>query len=151
MSTTKKEVVEIYTDGGCRPNPGIGGWAVVMLYREKRKELSGGEMNTTNNRMELTAAVRALEALRRPCTVVLHTDSEYLRRGITEWLKNWKRKGWKTTTGPVKNRDLWEHLDKLIEKHAIDWKWVAGHSGHEHNDRCDELATEAIERLKLGE
>jgi ribonuclease HI len=143
-----KMTVEIYTDGGCRPNPGVGGWGVILLSKDKRKELSGGEMNTTNNRMELTAAVRALEALKRPCKAILHTDSEYLRNGVTSWMKTWKRNNWRGTAGPVKNRDLWEQLDALVQKHEVHWRWVAGHSGHEHNDRCDELATEAIERQK---
>lgn len=148
--TTHRKVVDIYTDGGCRPNPGTGGWGVVMLYGDKCKELSGGEPNTTNNRMELTAAVRALEALKRPCKVTLHTDSQYLRNGVTSWMKTWKRNGWRSTSGAVKNRDLWEALDTLLQKHDVHWRWVAGHSGHIHNERCDELASAAIDRLVAG-
>lgn len=137
-------IVEIYTDGGCRPNPGTGGWAAVLLYGEKRRELSGWERNTTNNRMELTAAVRALEALKRPCEVVLHTDSEYLRLGMTEWLPAWKRRGWKRKEGSVKNVDLWQRLDALTAKHRVRWKWIRGHAGNAWNERCDELVGRAI-------
>ncbi|MFA6243306.1 MAG: ribonuclease HI [Candidatus Hydrogenedentales bacterium] len=132
--------VEIYTDGGCKPNPGVGGWGAVLLYGDKSRELSGGEENTTNNRMELTAAVRALEALKRPCRVVLHTDSEYLRRGITEWMPQWKRIGWKRREGELKNKDLWQKLDTLAQSHNVDWRWLKGHAGHPLNERCDELA-----------
>lgn len=139
--------VEIFTDGGCRPNPGKGGWAAILRYGDRERELSGGEANTTNNRMELTAAVRALETLKRPCHVVIHTDSEYLKNGITAWLPQWKRNGWKRREGMLKNKDLWQRLDELTREHAIEWKWVKGHAGHPLNERCDELATEAIARL----
>lgn len=142
------QTVEIYTDGGCRPNPGLGGWAAVLLYKNTRRELSGAEVNTTNNRMELTAAVRALEALKRPCHVILHTDSEYLKKGITEWMPTWKRKGWRGSDGPVKNADLWRQLDDLTAKHTVEWRWVRGHAGNELNERCDELACQAIAALR---
>jgi len=140
--------VEIYTDGGCQPNPGTGGWAAVLLYKDKRRELSGAEHNTTNNRMELTAAVRALEQLKRPCEVILHTDSEYLRNGITTWMHAWKRNGWKRKDGALKNIDLWQRLDELTRSHKIDWRWVKGHAGHDLNERCDQLATEAIAQIR---
>ena len=140
--------VEIHTDGGCQPNPGTGGWAAILLYRDSRREISGAEPNTTNNRMELTAAVRALEALKRPCDVVMHTDSEYLKNGVTSWMKSWKRNGWKRKEGALKNIDLWQQLDELLSHHHIEWRWVRGHSGHELNERCDELANLAIAALK---
>ena len=139
--------VEIFTDGGCRPNPGNGGWAAVLRCGERTREISGAERDTTNNRMELTAAVKALEALKHPCTVVLHTDSEYLKNGITAWLPQWKRNGWKRKEGVLKNRDLWQRLDLLTARHSIEWKWLKGHAGHALNERCDELATEAIAQL----
>jgi ribonuclease HI len=144
-----KEVVEIYTDGGCEPNPGMGGWAAVLIYKGSIKELSGGALDTTNNRMEMTAAIRALEALKRPCTVCIHTDSQYLQRGITEWLPSWKRRHWMRRGGPVKNEDLWRKLDELTGNHEIQWKWVRGHAGVAYNERCDVLAHQAIERQKL--
>jgi ribonuclease HI len=140
--------VEIYTDGGCQPNPGTGGWAAILIYGDKQRELSGAEPNTTNNRMELTAAVRALEALKRPCDVVLHTDSEYLRNGVKTWMPGWKRNGWKRKEGALKNVDLWQRLDELIGAHQIDWRWVKGHADNELNNRCDELATAAIVALR---
>jgi ribonuclease HI len=140
--------VEIFTDGGCQPNPGTGGWAAVLLYKDKRLEISGAEVNSTNNRMELTAAVRALEALKRPCDVIMHTDSEYLRNGVTTWMKGWKRNGWKRKEGALKNIDLWQQLDELTQQHNIEWRWVRGHSGHDLNERCDELATQAIVSLR---
>jgi ribonuclease HI len=143
----ERKQVDIYTDGGCRPNPGKGGWAAILRYGDRERELSGSEANTTNNRMELTAAVRALETLKRPSHVVIHTDSEYLRNGITAWLPQWKRNGWKRKEGTLKNKDLWQLLDELVQHHQIEWKWVKGHSGHALNERCDELATEAIARL----
>ncbi|GMW03728.1 MAG: ribonuclease H [Candidatus Hydrogenedentota bacterium] len=145
--TTSKQHVTIYTDGGCRPNPGVGGWAAVLRYGEKVKELSGGEPESTNNRMELTAAVCALEALKKPCKIEFHTDSEYLKRGITEWMPGWKRRGWVRKEGALKNVDLWQRLDKAIGDHEIDWRWVRGHNGNPDNERCDELATQAIESL----
>jgi ribonuclease HI len=145
----KEELVEIYTDGGCEPNPGVGGWAAILIYKGTVKELSGGCPNTTNNRMEMTAAIRALEALNRSCAVCIHTDSQYLQRGITEWLPNWKKRHWLRRGGPVKNEDLWRKLDAISNKHKIQWKWVRGHAGVEYNERCDVLAHEAIEREKL--
>ena len=140
--------VTIYTDGGCDPNPGTGGWAAVLLYKAVVKELSGGEQETTNNRMELTAAIRALEALKRACKVTLHTDSQYLQKGITEWLPGWKKRGWKRKEGAVKNEDLWRALDALCDRHDVTWKWVRGHAGNFYNERCDELAQERITALK---
>ena len=133
--------VVIWTDGACRGNPGPGGWGAVLLFGEHRRELRGGERDTTNNRMELTAAIRALEALKRPCRVRLHTDSEYVMRGITEWLAGWRARGWKTAARkPVKNQDLWQALDAEVARHDIDWRWVRGHSGVEENERADALA-----------
>jgi ribonuclease HI len=137
--------VTIYTDGACSGNPGPGGWGALLRYRKHEKELSGGESQTTNNRMELTAAIRALQALDRPCRVDFYTDSEYLRRGVTEWMHNWKRRGWKTAAKkPVKNQDLWRELDAAIQGHEITWHWVRGHAGHRENERVDRLAREAI-------
>lgn len=140
------EIVEIYTDGGCVPNPGTGGWGAVLLYRGQRRELSGGEPDSTNNRMELTAAIEALRALKRPCRVELHTDSEYVQKGVTEWLPRWKQRGWRRKGGPIMNIDLWRILDEESRRHQIAWKWVKGHAGHPLNERCDELAMQAIRR-----
>ncbi len=145
---TENDKVHIYTDGGCIPNPGVGGWGAVLKYKGRRKELSGGEPRATNNRMELTAAIQALEALKQPSKVVIYTDSEYLQKGISQWLPNWKRRHWKRKTGSVKNEELWRRLDELTEKHDIEWRWVRGHTGVEENERCDELATEAIRRQR---
>lgn len=142
------EPVVIYTDGGCAPNPGVGGWAAVMHYKDHVRELSGGEPDTTNNRMELTAVVEALRALRRPCHVEVYTDSQYVRLGITSWLPNWKRRGWKRKEGPLKNIDLWQQLDVEAGRHRIDWRWVRGHAGNRYNERCDQLASEAITRQR---
>ena len=140
--------VEIFTDGACRGNPGPGGWGAVLRYGEHEKELYGGEAQTTNNRMELMAAIRALETLKRPCSVQLTTDSSYVRDGITEWLPNWKKRGWKTTAKkPVKNADLWQRLDQAAQAHQITWYWVKGHSGHPENDRADKLANRGIDEL----
>lgn len=140
--------VEIYTDGACRGNPGPGGWAATLQSGEHLRELSGAEAQTTNNRMELTAVIRALEALKRPVRARIHTDSEYVRRGITEWLPGWKRRDWRTADKkPVKNRDLWEQLDALASRHEIDWRWVPGHAGVPGNERVDRLATAAIDTL----
>jgi ribonuclease HI len=142
--------VEIYTDGACRGNPGPGGWGVLLLANGTERELCGGEIETTNNRMELTAAIRGLEALKRTCRVVVYTDSEYVRRGISEWLENWKRKGWKTASRkPVKNADLWHDLDDLAARHDVLWRWVKGHSGNPGNERADLLANKGLdERLR---
>jgi len=141
--------VEIFTDGACRGNPGPGGWGVLMRYGKTEKSFWGGERQTTNNRMELTAAIRGLENLKRPCHVVLTTDSQYVRKGITEWLQNWKQKNWRTSAKkPVKNTDLWQQLDELCEPHTIDWKWVKGHSGHRENDLVDEYANRGIDELE---
>ena len=143
--------VIIYTDGGASPNPGKGGWAAILYSPEhgKEREISGGEHDTTNNRMELTAAIMALEALKRPCVVDLHTDSAYLQNAfVKRWLYNWKRKGWKTSTGgDVLNRDLWEKLDSLTKIHQVTWHWVKGHSDDERNNRCDELVHIARDKL----
>ena len=140
--------VEIWTDGACRGNPGPGGWAAVLIAGEREKVLKGAVEHTTNNRMELTAAIRGLEALRRRCRVRLHTDSEYVKRGVTEWLPDWKRRGWKTAARkPVKNADLWQELDALVERHEIEWRWVRGHAGIAANERVDRLANEAIDEL----
>jgi ribonuclease HI len=135
------ERVEIWTDGACSGNPGPGGWGAVLVLGDKEKELSGGEALTTNNRMELTAAISALEALKRPCSVNLHTDSQYLREGISKWLAGWKKRNWLTAEKkPVKNVDLWQRLEAAAETHDIDWKWVRGHAGDIRNERADELA-----------
>ncbi|MGZ8189699.1 MAG: ribonuclease HI [Methylococcaceae bacterium] len=140
--------VIIYTDGACRGNPGPGGWGVMLNYKGKVKELYGGEKNTTNNRMELMATITALEILTRPCVVQINSDSKYVLQGITEWMPNWKKRGWKTASKtPVKNEDLWRRLDAVIGKHQIEWKWVKGHSGDKGNDRADELANLAIDSL----
>ena len=144
-------IVEIYTDGACRGNPGPGGWGALLSSGEHERELSGAEPLTTNNRMELTAVIRALEALKRPTEARIYTDSEYVRRGITEWVKNWKARGWKTADRkPVKNQDLWERLDALAAGHKIDWRWVKGHSGVPGNERVDRLANQAIDAMRGG-
>ena len=140
--------VEIYTDGACRGNPGPGGWGAILRTGGTEKELYGGEQDTTNNRMELTAAIQALDALTRPCRVDLHTDSQYVRLGITEWLENWKLKGWKTAgRKPVKNRDLWQDLDQQAARHQVRWHWVKGHSGDPGNERADALANLGIDSI----
>jgi ribonuclease HI len=142
-------LVEIYTDGACRGNPGPGGWGALLTAGEHVKELSGAEALTTNNRMELTAVIRALEALKRPSRLRIFTDSEYVRRGITEWVRSWKARGWKTADRkPVKNQDLWERLDSLTAGHQIEWRWVRGHSGIPGNERVDQLANEAIDAMQ---
>lgn len=140
--------VEIYTDGACRGNPGPGGWGVLLVAGRHRKELCGGELETTNNRMELTAAIEALNALKGSQAVVLHTDSKYVMDGIEQWIDNWKKRGWKTAAKkPVKNQDLWVALDEARARHDIEWRWVKGHSGHPGNERADELANEGIDAL----
>jgi len=141
--------VVIHTDGGASPNPGPGGWAAILTFRDREKELKGGATETTNNRMELTAAISALEALKRPCRVDLHTDSQYLRDGITKYIANWKRNGWRTADRkPVKNVDLWLRLDTALGEHQIRWHWVKGHAGHDLNERADALVAEAIAEIK---
>ncbi len=140
--------VTIFTDGACRGNPGPGGWGAILTWNGEEKTLSGAEPETTNNRMELMAAIIALESLNRDCKVVLYTDSEYLRRGITEWLLQWKSRSWKTASRkPVKNVDLWKRLDKAASTHTIDWHWVKGHSGDKGNERADQLANGAVDKL----
>ena len=147
---TDRKAVQIHTDGACLGNPGPGGWAGLLRWRGIEREVAGGEPDTTNNRMELMAAIAALEALREPCEVVLHTDSQYVRQGITEWMANWLRRNWKTAGGdPVKNRDLWERLHAAASRHAVDWRWVKGHAGHPENERVDQLAR--AEALKFKE
>lgn len=142
-------MIEIYTDGACRGNPGPGGWGALLTSGKSEKELSGAEPSTTNNRMELTAVIRALEALKRPAQARLYTDSEYVRRGITEWLPGWKSRGWRTADRkPVKNQDLWQRLDELAARHEIEWRWVPGHAGVPGNERVDRLANEAIDALQ---
>jgi len=148
MAVTEAERIEIYTDGACRGNPGPGGWAATLSLGEHFRELSGAEAATTNNRMELTAVIEALSALKRDSQVRVFTDSEYVRRGITEWLKAWKARDWRTADKkPVKNRDLWERLDAIAARHDIEWRWVKGHSGVPGNERVDALANAAIDAL----
>jgi ribonuclease HI len=143
------EIVEIFTDGACKGNPGPGGWGALLRYRGKERELKGAEMDTTNNRMELMAAIVALESLTRPCQVRLTTDSQYVRQGITQWIANWKRRNWRTASGgEVKNRELWQRLDEAARTHRIEWCWVKGHSGHTENERVDQLANCAINQLR---
>ena len=143
------ETVIIFTDGGCRGNPGPGGWGAVMRFGNHEKEIYGYEKETTNNRMELMAAIRSLEILSRDCTIILTTDSQYVRQGITEWMAGWKKRGWKTAAKkPVKNKDLWQRLDEAVKRHDVEWKWVKGHSGHEGNERADDLANRAMDEKK---
>jgi len=142
------DVVKIYTDGACKGNPGAGGWGALLELNGHEKELFGGEAQTTNNRMELTAVIRALEALKRPCVVQLHTDSKYVQQGITEWIHNWKKRGWRTADRkPVKNEDLWRQLDELAQKHDIEWLWVRGHAGHDGNEKADALANRGVDSI----
>ncbi len=142
--------MQLITDGACLGNPGPGGWAFILRYRDKKKEACGSEPETTNNRMELTAAVRGLEALKEPCEVEIITDSEYVKNGITQWIHNWKRKGWKRADGkPVLNQDLWQKLDEQVQRHKTTWVWTKGHADHADNNRCDELASKAArEQIK---
>ncbi|NLD68001.1 MAG: ribonuclease HI [Limnobacter sp.] len=143
------ESVDIYTDGACKGNPGPGGWGALLKYGEHERELFGGESLTTNNRMELTAVIEALRALKRPSRVVVHTDSQYVQKGVTEWLRNWKQRGWKTADRkPVKNEDLWRALDALLASHQISWRWVRGHSGHPENERADALANRGVPQAR---
>jgi ribonuclease HI len=141
--------VEIFTDGACKGNPGVGGWGALMVAGDAKKELFGGELNTTNNRMELTAVIESLKALKRPCEVILHTDSQYVQKGISEWIHGWKARGWKTSTKePVKNADLWQALDAAQAVHSVDWRWVRGHNGHPGNERADQLANLGVESVR---
>jgi ribonuclease HI len=150
MDSETKKRVEIWTDGGCKPNPGPGGWSAILKYGDTIKELSGGHPDTTNNRMELTAAAEALASLKRPCTIRLHTDSQYLRDGITRWHTGWVRKNWRTAGGdPVKNMDLWQAILDAARPHQIDWVWVRGHNGDVMNERADQLATAARQAAEL--
>ena len=143
--------VVIYTDGACRGNPGPGGWGAILISGQHEREFCGGDLATTNNRMELMAAIQALEALKKPCKVELHTDSQYVMKGITEWVRGWKARGWKTAAkDPVKNEDLWRRLDEARQRHDVDWRWVKGHAGHELNERADELARRGMKE-SLGE
>lgn len=143
--------IVIHTDGACSGNPGPGGWGAILQWGDHTRELKGGEAHTTNNRMELMAAIVALETLKRPCDIDLHTDSQYLRQGITSWIHGWKRNGWKTADKkPVKNADLWQRLDTAVDRHTVHWHWVRGHSGHDLNERADELAREAIVEIRAA-
>jgi ribonuclease HI len=144
-----EEAVEVYADGACRGNPGPGGWGVLLRLGARERELYGGEPATTNNRMELTAVIRALESLRRRCAVRVYTDSQYVQKGISAWIRDWKRRGWRTAgRTPVKNVDLWQRLDALAQGHEIEWHWVRGHAGHEGNERADALANRAIDEMQ---
>ncbi len=144
-------VVKIYTDGACKGNPGVGGWGALLELNGKEKELCGGEPLTTNNRMEMMAVIRALEALPCRCNVQLHTDSKYVQQGITEWIHGWKKRGWRTADKkPVKNEDLWKTLDELSQQHDIEWLWVKGHAGHNGNERADALANRGVEMIQNG-
>ena len=146
MNKSELPQVTIYTDGACDPNPGPGGWAVLLQYKGHEKTLSGGEAHTTNNRMELTAAVMALQALNGPCLIAIYTDSEYLKRGITEWLEGWRRRGWRRKEGPLANADLWQALDEALQPHQVEWHWIKGHASNRDNQRVDWLARAAIQR-----
>ena len=139
------DTIYIYSDGACKGNPGAGGWGALLVTDGHRKEICGGEANTTNNRMEMTAVIRALESLKRPSTVEVHTDSQYVQKGISEWMAGWKRRNWRTADGkPVKNQDLWLQLDALSQLHRVEWKWVRGHAGHPENERADALANQGV-------
>ncbi|MBB1089065.1 ribonuclease HI [Lysobacter sp. SG-8] len=151
MTSESKKSVEVHTDGACLGNPGPGGWAALLRYQGRERELSGGETDTTNNRMELMAAIMGLESLKESCSVVLTTDSQYVRQGITQWMANWVRRGWKTAGGdPVKNRDLWERLHAAAGRHRVDWRWVKGHSGDPDNERVDGLARDQALKFKAA-
>lgn len=156
QSRDKKEVmnndwIDIYTDGACKGNPGVGGWGVLLRFGDHEKSLCGGELETTNNRMELMAVIEGLRALSRTCQVRVHTDSQYVQKGISEWLKNWKRRNWRTSTGQaVKNQDLWLQLDQLAGQHKVEWHWVKGHAGHPENEAADRLANEGVDKVRKG-
>ena len=146
LMTNNSNIVQIFTDGACKGNPGPGGWGAIMKYGDHVKELNGYSSKTTNNIMEITAVIEALKSLTRPCAIILTTDSNYVKDGITQWIHNWKKKGWKTANKkPVKNKECWLQLDVEVQRHQIEWKWVKGHSGHPENERADELANEAVE------
>ena len=148
MSDSVSEKVELYTDGACKGNPGPGGWGALLRFQEAERELYGGEPDTTNNRMELTAVIEGLEALKRPCGVRIVTDSQYVKQGITQWIARWRRNGWRTASKqPVKNRDLWERLDAALQRHRVEWEWVRGHAGHPENERADQLANKGVESI----
>ncbi len=145
MTQSQPDIIDIYTDGACSSNPGPGGWGALLILGDVEKEISGGEADTTNNRMEVTAAIRALQAMKRPVRARLHTDSVYLRDGITKWIHKWKSNGWKTAARkPVKNVDLWRELEAALEPHEVEWHWVKGHAGHPENERADELARRGL-------
>jgi len=145
---TEHDIVTIYTDGACKGNPGPGGWGVYFSHKNNQKSLHGGEATTTNNRMELMAAIQALETLKRPCHVKLYTDSKYVLQGITEWMENWKKRGWKTAARkPVKNEDLWRRLDEALQRHQVEWEWVRGHTGDAGNEKADQLANKGVEEF----
>ena len=145
MTTLNDDTVVIYTDGACKGNPGPGGWGALLRFRGQEKEICGGDASTTNNRMEMTAVIEALRLLKRPCPVVIYTDSQYVQKGISEWIHGWKKRGWKTAAKePVKNADLWMALDAEAQRHQIDWRWVKGHAGHEFNERADQLANKGV-------
>ena len=146
MTSEDLPYVIIYTDGACDPNPGPGGWAALLLSGRKEKVLTGSEQSTTNNRMELTAAIRALQVLNKPCRIDIYTDSEYLKRGITEWLPAWRKRNWKRKGGALANLDLWQALDAAVKSHSVNWNWLRGHTGHHENERVDRLARQAIKR-----
>ena len=148
MSEPLSEEVELYTDGACKGNPGPGGWGALLRFKGVERELHGGERQTTNNRMELTAVIEGLETLKRPCSVRIVTDSQYVKQGITQWIARWRRNGWRTASKqPVKNRDLWERLDAALRRHRVVWEWVRGHAGHPENERADQLANKGVEGL----
>ncbi|MBI5937249.1 MAG: ribonuclease HI [Betaproteobacteria bacterium] len=145
MTEEQGTVVDLYTDGACKGNPGPGGWGALLRFGDREKELFGGEADTTNNRMELTAVIEGLRSLKRACKVRVHTDSQYVQKGISEWLANWRRRGWRTSEGkPVKNQDLWQALDELARGHEVEWHWVKGHAGHIENERADVLANRGV-------
>jgi ribonuclease HI len=151
VSAEQPDSVDIFTDGACSGNPGPGGWGVILRWRDNQRELYGGAPDTTNNRMELMAAIQALETLKRPVRATLHTDSTYVKDGITQWIHNWKKKGWKTANRkPVKNVDLWQRLDAALAPHDVEWRWIRGHTGHPENERADELARQGIEEFRRG-
>jgi ribonuclease HI len=151
MTEASQGMVEVFTDGACSGNPGPGGWGALLRYGSKEKELFGGEPDTTNNRMELTAVIRALEALTREAKVRVHTDSTYVQQGITKWIHGWKRNGWRTSAKePVKNADLWQQLEAAANRHQVEWRWVKGHAGHPENERADQLANRGVGLARLG-